>query len=238
MKLDCTVIHSYFIPPQKGLQDPTTRRQRERRLKSESALFQSLSKLFLLTSSVKCRRTLLKLNFKASYPSSEKQITSRRCLFTFSTKREFRNFHVVVVQKRQGNVLKRYDARAKLLFCRLKLLFLDVLVAVASLNLRAPYVISKQQSQFNNQCLTCSVYRVHNRFILLTFMPSDCCCVFVDAIDKPGYTRQFIARFDHDCRDFNGVLNKCHVWKDLGFCFKYRREMQHVCNKTCQYCGK
>ena len=202
-------------------------------------MFQALSQLFLLTCSVKCRRTLLKLNFKASYPSSEKQIKSRRCLFTFSTKREFRHFHVVVVQKRQGNVQKRCDARAKLLFCILTILFLDVIVAVASLNLRAPYLISKQQSQFNNQCLTCSVYRVHRtQFILLTFIPSDCCCVFVDAIDNPGYTRQFIARFDHDCRDFNGVLNKCHVWKDLGFCFKYRREMQHVCNKTCQYCGK
>ena len=39
-----------------------------------------------------------------------------RCLvFTFSTKREIRHFHVVVVQWRQRNVR---DARAELLFCR------------------------------------------------------------------------------------------------------------------------
>ena len=41
-----------------------------------------------------------------------------RCLvFTFSTKREIRHFHVVVVQWRQRNVR---DVRAELLFCRSK----------------------------------------------------------------------------------------------------------------------
>ena len=34
-----------------------------------------------------------------------------------STKREIRKFHVVVVQRRQRNVQKKRDARAKLLFC-------------------------------------------------------------------------------------------------------------------------
>ena len=66
---------------------------------------------------VKCRRTLLKLNFKGPYPSSEREIKFRRCLFTSSIKHEIRHFHVVVVQKRERNVQKKCDARAKLLFC-------------------------------------------------------------------------------------------------------------------------
>ena len=84
----------------KGRQDPTTRQQRERRLKSEYAFFQSLSRLFLLTYFVKCTRTLLNLNSKGPYSSSESEIKFRRCFFTF-IKYEIRHFHVVVVQKRQ-----------------------------------------------------------------------------------------------------------------------------------------
>ena len=56
-----------------GLLDPTTRRQRECRLKSEFAFFQSLKRLFLPTYVVKCCRSLLKLNFKGKYPSSERE---------------------------------------------------------------------------------------------------------------------------------------------------------------------
>ena len=37
---------------------------------------------------VKCRRTLLKLNFKGPWPSSEREIKFRRCLFTSSIKRK------------------------------------------------------------------------------------------------------------------------------------------------------
>ena len=65
----------------------------------------------------RCRRTLLKLNFKGPYPSSERELKFRRCLFTSSIKHEIRHFHVVVVQKRERNVQKKCDARAKLLFC-------------------------------------------------------------------------------------------------------------------------
>ena len=39
-------------------------------------------------------------------PSSEREITFRRCLFTFSTKREIRHFHVAVVKKRQRKCSK------------------------------------------------------------------------------------------------------------------------------------
>ena len=42
------------------------------------------------------------------YPSSGiREIKFRRGLFTFSTKREIRHFHVVVAQKRQRNVQKK-----------------------------------------------------------------------------------------------------------------------------------
>ena len=82
------------------------RRQRKRRLKIEFAFFQSLSRLFLPAYFVKCRRTLLKLNFKGPYPISEREIEFRRCLFKISIKREIRHFHIVVVQKRQRNVQK------------------------------------------------------------------------------------------------------------------------------------
>ena len=46
-------------------------------------------------------------------------------------------FQVVVVQ-----CTKKRDARAKLLFCLLNLLFVDVLVALASLNLTVPIEIA------------------------------------------------------------------------------------------------
>ena len=38
--------------------------------------------------------------------------------FKFWAKREIRHFHVVVVWRRQRNVQKKRDARAKLLFCQ------------------------------------------------------------------------------------------------------------------------
>ena len=43
------------------------------------------------------------------YPSSGRDIKFRRGLFTFSTKREIRHFHVVVAQKRQRNVQKKSE---------------------------------------------------------------------------------------------------------------------------------
>ena len=60
--------------------------------------------------------------------TSRKQKESCFHVFPSSTKREFRHFHVVVVQRQQRNVQKKRDARAKLFF-------FAVLVAVAV----APY---------------------------------------------------------------------------------------------------
>ena len=53
----------------------------------------------------------LELDSKGLYQSAGKE---KESVFSSSTKREFRNFHVVVVQQRQKNVPKKRDARAKL----------------------------------------------------------------------------------------------------------------------------
>ena len=55
---------------------------------------------------VKYWQFLLELNFKRLYRSSGKEKGSRCLVFTSSTKREIRHFHVVVVQWRQRNVQK------------------------------------------------------------------------------------------------------------------------------------
>ena len=48
----------------------------------------------------------LKLNFKGLYQSSGKEKESCCLVFPSSTKREFKHFHVAVVQQRQRNVQK------------------------------------------------------------------------------------------------------------------------------------
>ena len=56
--------------------------------------------------SYKCWPVSLKLNSKALYQSSRKKKESCCFAFPYSTKREIRHFHVVVVQRRQRNVQK------------------------------------------------------------------------------------------------------------------------------------
>ena len=69
---------------------------------------------------------------------SEKKNKFRRCLFTLSTKRKIRHLHVVVAQKWQSN--------AKIKACKVVVLlirpvvFLEVLVAVLSLDIRSHHV--------------------------------------------------------------------------------------------------
>ena len=53
-----------------------------------------------------CSRSAWSLILSNWYPSSEREIKFRRCLFTSSIKREIGIFRVVVVQKRQRNVQK------------------------------------------------------------------------------------------------------------------------------------
>ena len=98
------------------------RRQRKRRWKSEFAFFQSSSRLLQVTNFVKCRWTLQKLKSYEPYPSSEREGKLRRRLRSSSVKREKRHFHVVVVQRRQGNVQKRVMHAQTLLFWLFNLL--------------------------------------------------------------------------------------------------------------------
>ena len=66
-------------------------------------------------------------------------------MFPSSTKREFRHFHVVVVQRRQRNVQKKAWCTCKVVFAHLNLFcFLAVLVAVAV----APYRERRWKSKF------------------------------------------------------------------------------------------
>ena len=91
----------------------------------------------------KCKQTFLRLNSKGPYPSSEREIKFRRCLFTFSIKRKIGHLHVVVVLKQQKKCRKKCDAREKSLFCWLNLFFLFffyVIVVVVSLDLKVPSV--------------------------------------------------------------------------------------------------
>ena len=85
-------------------------------LKKWICFLQSLSQLFLPTYFVKCMRTLLELNSKGPYPSSERATSFCPCLFMYSIKREIRHFNVVVVQKRVKKCTNERDVRAKLLF--------------------------------------------------------------------------------------------------------------------------
>ena len=68
------------------------------------------------------------------HPSSwEREITFRRCLFTFYIKREIRHFHVAVVQKRQRKCSKTCCTRTVVVLLINPIFY--VLVAVASLDL-------------------------------------------------------------------------------------------------------
>ena len=103
------------------LQQKLRRRLRKRHLKSEFALLQTLSRLFQLVQFVKCWQIFLELNCKR-LQSSGKEEESRCFVFTSSTKREIRHFHVVVVQRRQRNVQKSVMHVQSCCFANLNLL--------------------------------------------------------------------------------------------------------------------
>ena len=66
---------------------------------STDALLQTpLSLLLLLVQFVNCWQFFLELNSKRLYRGSGREKESRCIVFTSSTKREIRHFHVVVVQ--------------------------------------------------------------------------------------------------------------------------------------------
>ena len=73
----------------------------------------------------------LELNSKGLHESSGKEKESYCLLFPYSTKREIRQFHVEVVQRRRINVQKRVmDVQSCCFHCLNLLLFFAVLVAV------------------------------------------------------------------------------------------------------------
>ena len=72
-------------------------RQRKRRLQNEIASSQTLSPLFGPAQCVKRERFFLELNSEALCPSSKREREIRRGMFTSSTKRRIRRFHVVEV---------------------------------------------------------------------------------------------------------------------------------------------
>ena len=90
------------------------------------APLQTLSRLFHLIHFVKCWQFFLEflgLNSKRLYQSSGKEKESRCLVFTFSTKREIRHFHVVVVQWGQRNGQKRVMHEQSCCFANLNVLF-------------------------------------------------------------------------------------------------------------------
>ena len=103
-------------PVNRELKQQRGRRLRKRHLKSKFALPQTLSSLLHLVYFVKYWQMFLEFNSKGLYQSSGKEKQSCCLLFGSSTNREFRHFHVVVVQQRLRNVQKKRDARPKLLF--------------------------------------------------------------------------------------------------------------------------
>ena len=98
------------------------RRVRKRHSKSEFALLQTLSRLFHLVQFVKFWQMFLELNSKRLYQSSGKGKECRCFVFTSSTKREIRHFHVVVVLRRQRNVQKSVMHVQRCCFANLNLL--------------------------------------------------------------------------------------------------------------------
>ena len=91
--------------------------------KVNSYFFQSLSWLFQLAYFVKCKWTLLELNFYQPYPSSRREwILS---LFVYVLHKTWNQvFSRVVVQLTAKKCTRKRDARAKLLFCLVKLILI------------------------------------------------------------------------------------------------------------------
>ena len=111
-------------PVNRELKQQRRRRLRKRHLKSKFALLQTLSRLLHLVYFVKCWQMFLELNSKELYQSSGNEKQSCCLVFPSSTNREFRHFHVVVVQPRLRNVQKKRHTQSccfanlnLLLFC-------------------------------------------------------------------------------------------------------------------------
>ena len=86
-----------------------------------------------------------------------REIKFRRCSFTFSIPGEIRHFHLIVVQKRQRNIKKSV---MRVQSCCFAYYFLvDVLFAVASLDLKIPACNQLQHSRPWQSCSRDAQYR-------------------------------------------------------------------------------
>ena len=93
-----------------------------RLLKRELKLFQNSSLLLHVVQFVKCWSTFLEMNCKGLYLCLRKELQNRCLVFTYSTKREFRQFHVEVAQRRQRNVQRRVTHVQSCCFANIDLL--------------------------------------------------------------------------------------------------------------------
>ena len=105
------------------VQIPQRQQPQKRHLKSEFTFFHSLS-WFNTPTCLLCKgkRTLLELNSYQPFPRLERGRKFCHCLFTYSTKREIRLFHLVACSDSKKNVQKKHDAHTKLLVCIVKLI--------------------------------------------------------------------------------------------------------------------
>ena len=124
----------HFLEPQREQQ--LRRRIQKSHLKSESVLLQTLPRLFHFVQFDKFWRIFLEINSKGLYQSSGKGEENRSLVFTSHTKREVRPFHVVVVQRRQRNVLKSV---------------MHVQSCLANLNL---LLFSRSRRRYRRRCLS------------------------------------------------------------------------------------
>ena len=111
-------------------------------LKKRITFFQSSSRVFQMTYLVNCRRALPELNSYEWYPSSEKERKFRHRSFTPSIKLQIIKCHVVIVQKRQGNVPKSM-LHVQSCFCLIKTIaFLPQTWLSLNLPIRSPKIHS------------------------------------------------------------------------------------------------
>ena len=92
----------------------------------------------------------LNLNSKALYQSSKKEKESCCFLFPSLTKRGIRHFHVVVVQRRVGNVQKSVMHVQSCRFANQTYCFLAVHVAVAVVVALAPHYLFERVDPFSS----------------------------------------------------------------------------------------
>ena len=121
----------FFRGAIRELRQQRWRRLRKSHSKNEFALLQALSCSFQLVRFVKCWEIFLELNSKRLYRSSGKEKESRCLVFTSSTNRKIKHFHVVVVQRRQRNVQESVMHLQSCSFANQTYCFFAVLVAVA-----------------------------------------------------------------------------------------------------------